>query len=119
MGGVCVAKQTLVVVPSFLEGPRHWVHWSQGLLGYPSTLWVAIFLCEDFLCPLTQQRLGKGSEVEVLCRESWAKWGLWCLSASSGIGGSNAHSITPRREQVTSLCLSFHRLKMGTVKNSS
>lgn len=102
--------------PASWSAPRHRVHWSQGLLGYPSTLGVPSAIVRISFCASTQHRLGKGSEVEVLCRESWAKWGPLCLSASLGIGSSNAHSTTPCQEQGISLCLSFHRLKMGTVK---
>lgn len=62
--------------PASWRAPRQRVPWIRWPLGYSSTLWMAVFHLEDFLCPLPRQRLRKESEVEVMCRESRAEWGV-------------------------------------------
>lgn len=74
-----MAKQTHVVISSSLESPM-----ALGTLGsVPFRLMLhsskVIFHFEGFLCFSHQQRPRKGFEGEVLCKESWAKWGLQCL----------------------------------------
>lgn len=57
---------------SFLESPKVSGALASVAFGLISTLWLASLHFEDFLCALFWQRLRKGSEVEVLWRESWA-----------------------------------------------